>query len=142
MNLAPVEPSLELLTDLLNVDGEFRDQDAFCSAGHTDGQGQMSFMPSHGLDNENALMRGGRITKLVHSLDACVHGGIETDCVVGIRDIVIYRARYPYGSNSSPAELVHAPEAAVAADDYYARESRTPDTGCGQVLPFRKHEAI
>ena len=85
---------------------------------------QMPRVPAHDLHHAGPLVGLHGVGQLVDALDGRVGGGVKADGVVGAADVVVDGGGHAHGVDPRGAELLGAPEGAVAADGDDAVDAR------------------
>ena len=80
-----------MLDDLLQSDGEFRDDDHVGPSGEAPHQGHPPGLASHGLDHHHSVVRGSGGVQSVHCL--CDNGdrGVKANAVLREKQVVVHR---------------------------------------------------
>ena len=103
--------------------------------GKTHIQRQISGMAAHDLHHGAALVGLHGVPQLVDALHRRIGGGIKADGIVGTDDIVVDGAGDAYHGDAPLAQILRAPEGAVAADGHDAVQSQQLAGVIGLLLP-------
>ena len=83
-------PQTNSLGDLIDVEGDFRDQDDICASSNAAVHGNPARVtPHHFYDHHPVVGLGGS----VHAVDCTggyVHGGIKAEGVICAREVIVY----------------------------------------------------
>jgi len=94
------------------------DEHQLCPAGQPTGQRQIAGVSTHRLDEESALVGGGRILDAVDGVQDGVQRGVHTDGDVRAVDVVVDRGGHTDDGEIHTVKLQASGERAVAADDH------------------------
>ena len=112
------ETLLNHLGQLVFLERDLGDDGSFGAGGQGTVEGEEAGVASHDLDEEESLVRGGRVTDLVDALHDGVQGRIVTDGEVGAGEVVVDRTgQADDGEVVLLGEIASAMQAAVATDD-------------------------
>ncbi len=82
-----------MVDDLLEPDGEFRDDDHVGPSGDAPHQRHPPGLASHGLDHHHPVVRSSRGVQPVHRLGDDGNRGVKADAVLGDKEVVVHRLR-------------------------------------------------
>ncbi len=103
-------------TDLVDVEGSFRNEDHVGARRHSAVQGDPTGMPAHDLDDEDAMMAFGGGVQAVDGLHRDVDRRVEPEGVVGGRQVVVDGFGNPDNRDSFGVEPGGDAEGVLAPD--------------------------
>ena len=116
--LAALPAPLELGAERVEVGRLLGDEHVLGPAGHTHPERDLAARAPHHLDQEEPLVRRGRVADAIDRLQGRVHGGVEADREVGAVDVVVDRSRHAGDRDAVlGGEEGRAVERPFAADD-------------------------
>ena len=111
-----LEPRLDVLADLLDVERDLGDQDDVGAAGHAGVQRDPAGVAAHDLDDEGAVVRLGGRVQPVDRLHGDVDRGVEAERVVGGVEVVVDGLGYADDVHAVLVQLGGDAEGVLAAD--------------------------
>ena len=124
-----LEPLLDVLADLLDVERLLGDQDHVRAAGHARVQRDPAGVAAHHLDDQRAVVALRRGVQPVDRLHRDVHRGVEAERVVGGAEVVVDGLRHADDLHARLVQPRRDAEGVLAAD----RDQRV-DAEAGQVV--------
>ena len=115
----------------LGIDLDLRDDHRLGPAGDAGHQRQVAAVAPHHLDQEGALVRGGRHLQPVDRLQRDVERGVDADRDLGAGEIVVDRRRDADHREAHLGQRQRAGLRAVAADHHQAVDAAGAEAGEG-----------
>ena len=125
-----LEPLLDVLAHLLDVEGLLGDQHDVGAAGDAGVQRDPAGVPAHHLDDQHPVVRLGGRVQPVDRLHRDVDRGVEAEGEVGAGEVVVDRLRDADDVDAEVGELGGDAEGVLAAD----RDQRVDPVGREVVL--------
>ena len=126
--------------DLVDIEGDFRDQCVLGAGGDCRGQRQVAAVAPHGFDHEGPVVGRSGVLEAVYGVEDVVQCGIDPQRHVGEGDVVVDRGGDGNDRDAVLLQNQRAAMRAVAADHHQPLDAELFQIPGGQLLTgFRKH---
>ena len=141
--LALTESTADELLQLVHIRLVLRDDRSLGTGSDGTVLRQKTCITAHHLDEEDAVMRRGGITKLVHTLHDSVESRVITDCGIGAVKIIVNGARQAdYREIIFTGEILGSRKRTVSADDDEGVDSVRHEIVIRLLPALRCHEIL
>ena len=116
VSLAELLTDLDLINDVVEINGEFGDNDSGCARGDACVERYITCAATHNLNDVTARVGLTGVAQLIYNINNRVHSGIVADSVIGRGNVIIDRAGNTYARKTALSKLYSTSERTVTAN--------------------------